>query len=163
MLRLCQHRRRSHGQSRRGIWDGGHIMSGTLTSLGVALQRQAQGFAVPMYMKASGLTPTAATVTCGGFSGTVYEHGAATLFTTNYGLEVGIPPGLGTVRPVYAMAGLNTTQLVEIGRFYQLGTLVCTSTGNQFTHDAATFPMTRTVMGQSAQPITLIPMVLVTT
>ena len=48
-------------------------------------------------------------------------------------------------------------------RFYLLGTLNLAATGNQFTHNAATFPLLRTQLGVASQPITLLPMIYITT
>lgn len=47
--------------------------------------------------------------------------------------------------------------------FYKFGTLSPTATGDRFTHDGATFPVTRTMFGQATQPLSLIPMMQVTT
>ncbi len=49
-----------------------------------------------------------------------------------------------------------------LARIYKIGTLVLSATGNQFTHDAATFPVTRTQLGQASQPVTLLPYLLLT-
>lgn len=47
-------------------------------------------------------------------------------------------------------------------RLYRIGTLNLTATGDQFTHDAATFPVTRTMYG-STRAVPLVPVILVTT
>lgn len=49
-----------------------------------------------------------------------------------------------------------------LARFYRVGTLNLAGTGNQFTHDAATFPLTRTIFGAATQPIALIPVIMLT-
>lgn len=46
---------------------------------------------------------------------------------------------------------------------YKIGTVDLTGTGDKFTHDAATFPLLRTQFGVTSQPITLIPIVNITT
>lgn len=50
-----------------------------------------------------------------------------------------------------------------LARVYKLGTLNLAATGDQFTHDAATFPITRTQFGVAAQPLTLLPIIQITT
>jgi hypothetical protein len=49
------------------------------------------------------------------------------------------------------------------GNFYKLGTLNLAATGDQFTHDAATFPVLRTRLGQASQAVPLRPLVQITT
>ena len=48
-------------------------------------------------------------------------------------------------------------------RLYKLGTVDLTTSTSEFTHDSATFPVLRTVMGQASQPIELLPIILLTT
>lgn len=48
-------------------------------------------------------------------------------------------------------------------RLYLIGTLNLAATGNQFTHDAATFPVTRTIYGAATQAVNLIPVMYLTT
>jgi hypothetical protein len=50
-----------------------------------------------------------------------------------------------------------------IARIYKVGTLNLTATGDQFTHDAATFPVTRTEMNVASTALQLIPFIQVTT
>lgn len=57
----------------------------------------------------------------------------------------------------------NQSRGLWLGWTYLLGTLNLAATGNQFTHDAATFPVLRTRMGQASQPVPLWPLVYVTT
>lgn len=57
----------------------------------------------------------------------------------------------------------NTTRTTHVARIYKLGTLNLAATGDQFTHDSATFPITRTDWTGSSQPVTLIPIICVTT
>lgn len=47
--------------------------------------------------------------------------------------------------------------------FYKFGTVNLAATGNQITHDAATFPILRTRFGAASQPITLLPLLYITT
>jgi hypothetical protein len=76
-----------------------------------------------------------------------------------------LPPGLpnelfGTC---IGVSTNSSTKPCYLCRFYLIGTLNMAATGDQFTHDAATFPLTRKELGQSAQPVSLIPMVHITT
>lgn len=57
----------------------------------------------------------------------------------------------------------GSSRLTWLARFYKLGVLDLTLTGDKFTHDAATFPVLRTEMGQASQPIDLIPIIVLTT
>ena len=50
-----------------------------------------------------------------------------------------------------------------LGYLYKIGTVDLTATGNQLTHDAATFPVVRTQLNAASQPVGLIPVVLITT
>ncbi|MBY0394930.1 MAG: hypothetical protein K2X91_00460 [Thermoleophilia bacterium] len=52
-----------------------------------------------------------------------------------------------------------------LGRIYKLGTVALTGTAplDVFTHDAATFPVTRTHFGEATKPVSLIPIIRVTT
>jgi hypothetical protein len=58
---------------------------------------------------------------------------------------------------------VTSTRAGWLANFYKIGTLVITATGDQFTHEAATFPILKTVLGQASQPLSLIPIVRVTT
>lgn len=74
------------------------------------------------------------------------------------------PPSPGS--PMHlAFAGLGNSQAraFALCRAYKLGTLNLAATGNQFTHDAATFPLLRTEFGEASKPISLTPIVVVTT
>lgn len=51
----------------------------------------------------------------------------------------------------------------EMVNLYKVGTLNLATTSGEFTHDAATFPILRTRMGQASQPISLTPLLYITT
>lgn len=51
----------------------------------------------------------------------------------------------------------------EMVNLYKVGTLNLATTSGEFTHDAATFPILRTKMGQASQPINLTPLLYITT
>lgn len=59
---------------------------------------------------------------------------------------------------------LATAATFDLVRMYLFGTMsALTPTGDRFTHDAATFPVLRTMMGQASQPVDLTPMLNITT
>lgn len=60
-------------------------------------------------------------------------------------------------------AATTVSSCAYLGFYYKIGTLVTTATGNQFTHDAATFPVLRTFFGETNKPVPLIPFFQVTT
>lgn len=77
-----------------------------------------------------------------------------------------LPPAPSTTFPLlWASSGssVGNNGGVWIGCIYKFGTQVLTSTGDQFTHDAATFPVTRTVLGAATTAVPLIPFIRVTT
>lgn len=57
----------------------------------------------------------------------------------------------------------QTATCYWLGYFYKLGTVNLAATGNQFTEDTAVGPYLRTVMGQASSPITLLPIIFMTT
>lgn len=57
----------------------------------------------------------------------------------------------------------SAARALYLVRLYRFGTQVLTSTGDQFTRDSWTAPLTRTQFGASAQPLTLTPLILTTT
>ena len=57
----------------------------------------------------------------------------------------------------------NSSRLSGFVRVYLAGTLNLTATGDQFTHNAATFPLLRTIYGAASQPVALIPILQLTT
>jgi len=86
--------------------------------------------------------------------------------TTLWGtlVELQKPTGLGQtfMHGLYGIAnGANV--LNGLAYVYKIGTLVLTGTGNQLTHDAATFPVKRTRLGQASNALNLIPLITITT
>ena len=77
----------------------------------------------------------------------------------------GVPPGLPEcfLQFLNAGSGSGNVRGVYLARLYKIGTVNLGATGDQFTHDSATFPMLRTQLGQSNQPIGLLPLLQVTT
>lgn len=61
-----------------------------------------------------------------------------------------------------AMMNAETTGTIALGWLYKFGTVDLNGTGDKFTHDAATFPVRRTVMGVTAD-VPLLPIFYCTT
>lgn len=77
---------------------------------------------------------------------------------------------VGFIKPVVAtrLMGLiqgNTTNTTAgwLVWLYKVGTVDLTATGDRLTHSAATFPVRRTLFGAADQPLSLLPMLRVTT
>lgn len=73
------------------------------------------------------------------------------------------PGGTASRWLTHSFSGFNKTCCGWLGFFYKIGTLNFAATGDQFTHDAATFPILRSYFGQASQPVPLIPILQVTT
>ncbi len=76
-----------------------------------------------------------------------------------------LPPSPSSQMYLNFFAGGSTVgniRGVALARIYKFGTLVLTSTGDKFTHDAATFPVTRTRFGAASTAIPLIPIISLT-
>jgi hypothetical protein len=89
--------------------------------------------------------------------------------STYPGTLVGIdlPGAPGTLPNELFMSFATSSMSISMGawlvRYYLIGTLNLTATGDQFTHDAAVFPVLRTKYGEASKPVTLLPLVYVTT
>ena len=74
------------------------------------------------------------------------------------------PPAMsGDYINVATIQGVTATRGSGFVRVYLAGTLNLTATGDQFTHNAATFPLLRTIYGAASQPVALIPILQLTT
>lgn len=95
-------------------------------------------------------TGTTAAVAASGFLNLLTEWN--TLGTTRFSTLKGFPVPAGLTSPLRmlnAAAGGNRGGTAIFANLYKLGTISFTSTGNQFTHDAATFPILKKQMGTS--------------
>jgi hypothetical protein len=64
----------------------------------------------------------------------------------------------------YGFGGNQAAISGWLARFYQMGTIDFTATGDRFTADAAvTYPLTRTIYGVAGQAISLYPVIYITT
>ncbi len=77
--------------------------------------------------------------------------------------ELNRPGGTVARWLTHVAGGFNKTSCGYLGFFYKIGTLVLSATGDQFTHDAATFPVLRSFYGEASQPVPLVPVLQVTT
>jgi hypothetical protein len=141
-------------------------MAGQATDLRTVNQliAQGKGFMSLHNGLLSGATSTA-TAGSGHFSG---EICANTIGTTLPATLAGfpMPPYTSPARLTHMqMTGANNGApgAGYLAMLYKLGTQVLTATGDQFTHDAATFPVLRTMYGQASQPVDLIPLIQITT
>jgi hypothetical protein len=75
-----------------------------------------------------------------------------------------LPPALSNeLFLTLTTASLSILMGAWLVRYYLIGTLNLTATGDQFTHDAATFPVLRKKYGEASKPVTLMPVVYLTT
>lgn len=90
----------------------------------------------------------------GFFTGHLTNNIIGTTFPTT--IEGFAIPTVTRLRLVMLQMGAAGTSTMYLGQIYKLGTLNLAATGDQFTHDAATFPITRTQLGVATQPLTLL-------
>lgn len=83
----------------------------------------------------------------------------STLPATNQDFPEGAAPPSALFNTLFAGNVSSSTRHMWLARFYLFGTLNTGGSGNQFTHDAATFPVKRTVFGAASTAIDLIPVI----
>ena len=89
--------------------------------------------------------------------------------TTLYSTLVGYPTPPATAQSQFVLEHFDGNGVasgsMEIGFawLYTIGTVNLAATGDNLVHNAATFPVVRTQLGVAAQPLTLVPVVLITT
>jgi hypothetical protein len=105
---------------------------------------------------------TSAAFNSGGFT---LNLGFNNIGTSLWGTLVSAPqpPSLPNSIITSLMGGCSLAQPTLFGWLYKIGTLNLAATGNQLTHDAATFPILRTRFGAASTAIPLIPLVTITT
>jgi hypothetical protein len=99
----------------------------------------------------------------GFFNGNLSCNAIGTTYPTTlvgFPLPAGLPNELYTIGAASSASGGAGQYLAY---FYEIGTVNLAATGDQFTHHAATFPMLRTQYGEASKPITLLPMIYITT
>jgi hypothetical protein len=135
---------------------------GSLTRKEDIFTRIAQGYGVHQCLSGTGASTTAGGSTSGNFSCKFIVNSTGTTFpSTIKGFLY--PAVTGKLRLVYCHQAMSVTTSSYLAICYKIGTVVLTSTGDQFTHDSATFPVLRTQFGVASQPVNLIPMIQVTT
>lgn len=107
---------------------------------------------------------TSATSTSGFISLSLTGNSIGTTIGSTFG-EFLIPAGItGDLWTMASLSGYSASlRGWMFARIYKVGTVNLTGTGNQFTHDAATFPLLRTEFGVSNKPQALWPIIQVTT
>lgn len=86
-----------------------------------------------------------------------------TINTTLVGLQ--LPPSLPQSLFLTQCQGNNDSGFMGmyLAYLYKIGTLDLSAVGNRLTHDAATFPVLRTQFGEASKPLSLTPIIYVTT
>jgi len=102
---------------------------------------------------------TAATATSGQYSVQINMNNVGTtLPTTRVGFPM--PPAMSApMMLVEAMIQRNNNVQVYLCHIYTIGTVNLSALNDQFTHDAATFPILRTEFGEASKPVSLIPII----
>jgi len=129
------------------------------------LQNMAKGLGFFSPLIASGSTITAGAAASGFFTLQIRANGIGSSYPSTlikYPTPPTPPSDLMIGHQAVAMNSTTANQH-SLVLLYKLGTLNLAATGDQFTHDTATFPVTRTVMGASTTPISLIPLIQITT
>lgn len=138
---------------------------GNLTDINTLYQRMAEGYGfMSIHASVASGATTAAAAPSGHLSCSVVVNAIG---TTLPGTLVGFPSNGSTnaKRLIHYLQGVGAAGTFQgyMGVYYKLGTLNLAATGDQFTHDAATFPVLRTKYGESSKPVSLIPLVQITT
>lgn len=120
-----------------------------------------KGFYIPAYLAAQG-AGTAAGATSGFFNmQPLFNRIGSTLPTTLVGSPYLPTPDDSTVL-AQAYGYGSQARGMWLGWVYLIGTLNLATTGNAFTHNAATFPVLRTRMGEASKPVPLWPFIYLT-
>ena len=138
---------------------------GSISSRDLKFTREAQGlgYSFPMITTGNGSNITAAAAGSGDFTVSIRPNSIGSTMPSTLIDVIPLPSGTNPMRLSTIVGRINTTSMpLLLAYIYQFGTQVLTSTGDQFTHHAATFPVLRTQMGTS-QAVPLIPMIQVTT
>lgn len=113
---------------------------------------------------AGGANVSAGTTSCGHFTAQLRGNDLTSTMPGTVDSWI-TPPGMGSTALLYSAVsvGTNGSGGQVYGWLYKFGTLSLSATGDRFTHDAATFPVTRTIMGVANTAVPLIPLVQITT
>lgn len=126
------------------------------------LTKDATGGCITVPMLSQSTNATAAAANSGTISFTPFVN---SIGSTLWSVLQDLPIQAGITSPLHVMdmCFVSKVGTYMLARWYKMGTLNLTATGSQFTHDTATFPLLRTLMGASSQSVRLKPFVLVTT
>ena len=127
-------------------------------------KQQARGkFVTRMGTSGTGASTNAGTSACGFFTLSFTGNAIGTTLPNTFG-EFAIPSGI--TADLTNLASLSGSSLSARGcaffRIYKVGTINLAATGNQFTHDTATFPLLRSEFGVSNKAQALWPVLQVT-
>lgn len=136
-------------------------MAGSVTTRTDITQRIAKGYGFLQPYTTTSTSATSGAAASGFFSETIQFNTVGLTFPgTLLGLQ--LPAGLsGSARPILTLCSVGGLPFYY-GIIYLIGTVVLSSTGNQFTHDAATFPVLRTQFGAASQAVSLLPLIQIT-
>lgn len=129
------------------------------------LKQQARGkYVVRMGVTTANTAITAAAASSGFIGLNFTGNTIGTTLPNTFG-EFLIPAGItGDLWSIASADGFSgAARGWMFARIYKVGTVNLTATGNQFTHDAATFPLVRTEFGVSSTAQALWPVIQVTT
>lgn len=129
------------------------------------LKQQARGkYVMRMGVTATTLAVSASGASSGFISVTMTGNSIGSTLPSTIA-DFPIPTGItGDLWSVASVDGFNTSlRGWMFARIYKVGTVNLTATGNQFTHDAATFPLLRTEFGVANKPQALWAVIQVTT
>jgi hypothetical protein len=130
------------------------------------IKNMAKGKGIMLPTVSSGAGGTTAAIATSGHVQVEFTLGPGSSYP---GTLVGIdlPGAAGTLPNELFMSFATTSMSISMGawlvRYYLIGTLDLTGTGDKFTHDAATFPVLRTKYGEASKPVTLLPLIYTTT
>lgn len=129
------------------------------------LKQQARGkYVMRIGQSATAQSISAANANCGFISVGFVGNTIGTTLPNTFG-EFLAPAGIAS--DLWSVASLDGFSSSFRGwmfaRIYKVGTVVLTATGNQFTHDSATFPLLRSEFGASNRPQALWAVIQVTT
>lgn len=117
-------------------------------------------------LESFGVNSATATGAAAASGGITFLPGYNSIGTTLWSTLQDIPKPAGLPSPTrLTNARFVGTRAVafQLCYLYKFGTVALNATGDQFTHDAATFPVTRTNLRGSAQPLVLDPLITITT
>jgi len=126
-------------------------------------QNLAQGYGIVMPQLMSAASTTAAAAGSGYFTSALRINALGTTQPTTIVGLLSKDNATNQMLSVFnSAANTSVGRITYMGRYYRIGGVTLGSTGNNFTHDSATFPVSRNVMGQTSA-LNLIPVIYVTT